>query len=312
MKEGDTMARINRESNTEYGWDSKVMSYVMFIVVFVAVTAVTVAWFSSMQVTRLTNLSLTTASSDVIRVALKSGGEDVLSLEQKGELVTVDCNMPLFSNISSSTTTSDGQEDTTKNQMAPGVYGEFHLYLTPLQKSINRYRITPQILLNYMDGSVDQINEHGLIVEPSIQRNKEVSHLVKGHILFYAGREQLSTENGNQYIYTNQITETTPYIGELHYDNELQEGTESELVLYWYWPYEYDDIPGETKTKIGSDDAFYNKENFYDRDKLQDMEQGVASYTQEQLYDYADTKIGTYISSLKMHLKVDGYHEDSE
>lgn len=250
---------------------------------------------------------------------------------------------------SSRVTRSYKTTEVSKSKLAPGVYGELVLYLTPLNVQINRFRITPTILLTYADGykdvinkeneekwTVDLVNSKG---ETDGETEKAGNHkvevelsgsdvtvdnlrkLVQGHILFFEKKvplldedgEPITDKNGNElYEYQDPLIKMADGTyalrskeGELVFNETEHIGKEKKVTIYWYWPYEYADIPTELKQEIENETYqnqyypyFFVASNNSSRDGL------------SQLYDYADTRIGTYVKSMQMHLKVDGYHHE--
>lgn len=294
-----------------HNWDAKVMVYVMTVVTCIAIIAATVAWFTYYRIISAKNIGFSTADCESLKVALETGGPDIAELEANGQSVIVDLNMPYFHNVESYAS----EAGDVKSKLAPGVYGEITLYLTPLNPEINHYRITPAVLLTYNDGSCDQVDENGILI-PSPEPDKEkLRKLVQGHILFYRERTLTTIEGKDVYSYSGQILQNREGALEdtLVFNSQQHVGVEKQVTIYWYWPYEYEDIPEETREKIklqadtpsdGFDwDMFFNLEN--DNSVLPSSTDTVRL---TQLYDYADTKIGTYVKSIKIQLKVDGYH----
>lgn len=262
-------------------WDIKVMSYVMLVVTATCVIAATVAWFTSHAAVSVNNMEIKTASTEVIRVAVVAGGEDIDSIRAQGEAVEMSLKMPQFYNVS-------GQEN--EKVLAPGVYGTITLYVTALKPEIGKCKVIPSFFgtngekegLTY----VDVINELADVeAEKTLLKN-----LVQGHILFF---ETCTTENG-VVTYSNQLTTESPIIRTLEWDDNAQAGIEEEVTIYWYWPYEYEDIPQEIKADI--EDA---RELFFEPDKDE-----TGNYSDSKLYDYADTRIGSYIENVKFHVEV--------
>ncbi len=64
---------------------------------------------------------------------------------------------------------------------------------------------------------------------------------------------------------------------------EIASGEETEIVLYWYWPYEYDDVPDKTQILAQS----------------------------EREYDLNDTVIGNYIESIGFTFVVEGNTDEA-
>lgn len=226
-------------------------------------------------------------------------------------------------------TTPASETTEVKSKLAPGVYGRLKLYLTPLNVQINRFRITPTILLTYSDGyrdvmttdtadwSVKLVDASGAEVPEEDERTRRVGgaeynpqivalrKLVQGHILFF---EETKTENPDgsvEYQHTPLVKlEDGSYAlssleGNLTFDEEKHSGKEKEVTIYWCWVYEYNDLPDEIKEHIDENASVYEP-YFFDDTSDEDEK--------SQRYDYADTKIGTCVKSMQIHLKVDGYH----
>lgn len=370
-------------------WDIKVMSYVMIVVVSVAMIAATVAWFTYFRVVAVSNMGFTAAGCESLKVEVKQGTTDDGSVKfvelEEGEedSVFVNLDMPVFDNVEQyeitvgSTETSDGEQSgsetedspqenistTTKkvSKMAPGVYGSLTIRLTTLNKDVNQYQITPATLFTYIDGTSDYVKETGNIgtgVTSDITDTDEgaedaatgavpteefevLQQLAKGHILFFEDRVEITDSNtttdgtettitiGNEtkpitdytynkkYVYYNQIENGNYMTGELLWDEEADEGKPTEVTLYWYWPYEYNNLSSEIKNNIqlpsASDELSQivtdsTKLMYFDKDKMKEIVNDSISWNETQLYDYADTRIGTYVRNIRIHLKVDGYH----
>ena len=201
-------------------WDIKVMSYVMLVVVMIAIIAATVAWFSYYSVAVVSGMHLVAAECETLKIEVKQGMEAdgtgihfVEVSEAEEDSVFADFTMPLFDNvetyeIEAVDTTQDeeaangeasengeasGNGDTsetvtnTVSKMAPGVYGSLTIRLTALNKEINRYQITPSTLFTYTDEVVANSNEDDIL-----------QRLAQGHILFFAERLDIpKDENGS-------------------------------------------------------------------------------------------------------------------
>ena len=365
-------------------WDIKVMSYVMIVVVSVAMIAATVAWFTYFHVVAVSNMGFTAADCESLKVEVKKGvtndgAYNFVELQEGAEdSVFVDLDMPVFDNVEQyeitvgGTETSDEEQSGSENEdssqenistttqkvskMAPGVYGSITVRLTSLNKDVNTYRITPATLFTYIDGTSDYVKETGNVgtgvtldedagdVSTGGVPTDEIAvlqQLAKGHILFFKDREEITdstattiTIDGNEkqiadythnkkYVYYNQIENDSYMTGKLTWNDEENEGKPVVVTLYWYWPYEYDNLGTTIQSSIklpedsGSNtlDSIVSDEKrlmYYDKDKMQEIEKNNISWNETQLYDYADTRIGTYVSKIRIHLKVDGYHAAEE
>lgn len=332
-------------------WDIKVMSYVMLVIVMIATIAATVAWFYYFDVVAVSGIGLTTASTDSLRLEiqkqLSDGQVEFIELnEEDDDIILAYLDMPLFDNVENYEITvgdegEPGEAATQKNisKMAPGVYGSLTIRLTPLRKEINHYKIYPQAIFDYMD-SLTVITNEGVPVDEQPDANIMIlQKLLKGHILFFENRiEREKTQEGSlldtvtidavtkpvdnythnkKYVFYNPIQSGSYMEGSLEWDDVGNVGVPKELVIYWYWPYEYKNLSEEIKTDIklpedsaGNADIMNNENRFYyfDKEKLKEMSEGKGIWNEIQLYDYADTRIGTYVEKIKIRLKVDGYH----
>lgn len=344
---------VNQARTLTKDWDIKVMSYVMLVIVMIAVIAATVAWFFYFNSAAVNNMSLTTASSDSLKIELKQGEKNnnpnyVELKEGEEDTVLAYLDMPVFDNVESYEITigEDNEENqgeasgSTKkrvNKMAPGVYGSLTIRLTPLAEQINRYRISAKTIYDYID-SLPVVMEENVPAEGQTDPNViMLQNLCKGHLLFFGDRVPRTLDgNGNatdtvtidsgshpvsefthnsKYVFVNPITEDTPLEGTLTWNESTNEGEPKEITIYWYWPYEYTNLSDAIKNSIalqpGESDVLANKTRlqYFDKDKLEEMNHGTGSYAEGELYDYADTRIGTFVEKIKLQLKVEGYHE---
>lgn len=258
-------------------WDLKVMSYVMLVVTATCVITATVAWFTSYATTYVKAMEMKTASAELIKLAVEEGGEDVDVLREQGENPEAVIEMPVFSNVMQS----------ENKVLAPGVHGSITLYVTAMKPEVTGCLILPSYFgsqgdkegLTYMDGVTD---EEKAVIEK----------LVQGHILFFENYDEATG------TFSGQLTEKKPLSRKLSWDKTTSQGIEEEITIYWYWPYEYGDMPEEVSAKLS-------------RDMLFDPERDAENqYTDSRLYDYADTKIGTYVKNIKVHFEVSAKDEE--
>lgn len=294
-------------------WDTKIMTYVMLVVTAIVIIAAVVAWMTFQHTADLTDIGMTTASSDSIKVAVSSGGEDIDVLRGKGQNVSIDLNMPLFYEVESYSVQSE-----EKSRMAPGVYGNIIIYLTSLNEDINTYRIIPTVLLTYVDGTEDAIDGDGNLIRIDSETGKavtgnqsgymseaeieELRSLTKGHILF---GEKGTNGSVTYSIGTAEITGKQ----ELPWNSAKGVGEEKKVTVNWSWVYEYDKLPQDIRSRIAENSSSAGtslpRTLFFEEER----ENSGVNYSKTQLYDYADTKIGAYVKSMKIHLEVVGCHE---
>lgn len=402
LKENFTSNYLPQLKELFQDWDVKVMSYVMLVVIMIAMIAATVAWFTHMTSVWASGLGITTASSDSLKVEVKQGknadnGNKFVEVKEGEEnSVLVDLDMPLFDNVETYTVSGNGLPavsgeetageatgDASKkvNKLAPGVYGSVTLRLTALRPEVDHFKLAPEVLMSYIDdtsdvdpssgsgdssaetsgsagndegGASSGAAETGLV---SSEIKDELKNLVIGHVQFFAKRaeiiSQATGETGSvtvkeadgtdrivnvadyvhceKYVFYNDninnselakeqsLSRNHPFIGELKWDEETNEGTPKEITLYWYWPYEYANLNSTIQKKINISDTENSnslitdeRQKYFDKARMNEMVSGSISWDETQLYDYGDTKIGTYVKSMKLHVEVTGNHEEGQ
>ncbi len=218
-----------------------VLSSMIMVVGLVLVTA-TYAWFTESNRTQMNGLNLSLDGTGEIHVEVGvSSAEARMEMDKVDEnRATIDMGLTRLANIE-------------VNKLGPGAFGEVHFYITTDAASYNGYTIS--VTPTYRMVGTGSTN---------------VLQLAKEHIKFYA------VKSGDTY------SEEIPYKeadGEMiGLTGTLQEDEETEVILYWYWPYEYAEVP--------------NKSNI------------SAKNTRE--YDLQDTMIGNYIESIGFVFEVEG------
>lgn len=320
-------------------WDIKIMSYVMIVIVMVASIAATVAWFTQQGSSTVSNMSIMTAQSNSLKVEVKQGmiDDSTINFVEVGadqeDSIAADLDMPLFDNVESyDVSSADGSGTKKASKMAPGVYGSLTIRLTPLGADINQYSITGETLLQYVgDAAAPDSGQTSAITDAD---KAVLENLAKGHILFFKNRIEIPESNdGNitidgtaapiadythnkKYVFYNPFDEESPMTGKLEWDTDNDEGIPEEVTIYWYWPYEYANLAGNIKDRImlpagmTAEEITAERLKYFDIDRMNEIVVDSISWNETQLYDYADTRIGTYVKSMKLHLKVKGYHAD--
>lgn len=271
-------------------WDLKVMSYVMLVVTATCVITATVAWFTFSVSASVQNMEIKTGDAEVIRVAVEAGGEDVDAIRANGKTPEFTIDMPVFTNVT--------QSGESTNVLAPGTYGSVTIYVTPLTKDVTKCKILPSFSCSKDaedtdDSEDDEDSEESsqwltYMAGVSEEDQAVIESLVKGHILFFSAYDKT---NG----YSGLLTE-----GGDPLECDLTWGEETPITIYWYWPYEYEDIPDEVEEALSDEEDY----------KLFDSGDGYASSDSQSTdikskrYDYADTKIGTNVKSVKFHVEV--------
>lgn len=402
LKENFTSNYLPQLKELFQDWDVKVMSYVMLVVIMIAMIAATVAWFTHMTSVWASGLGITTASSDSLKVEVKQGKDAknnpqfVEVKEGEEDSVLVDLDMPLFDNVETYTVsgngllTGSGEEtageatgDASKkvNKLAPGVYGSVTLRLTALRPEVDHFKLAPEVLMTYIDdtsdvdpssgsgdssaettgstgtdegGASSGAGETGLV---SSEIKDELKNLVIGHVQFFAKRaeitspatveegsvtvkeadETVKTVNAADYVHCDKyvfynyninsselskeqsLSQENPFIGELKWDGTKNEGKPQVITLYWYWPYEYANLSSTIQNTIHLSETedrnsliTEDRKRYFDLERMKEMANGGISWDDTQLYDYGDTKIGTYVKSMKLHVEVTGNHEEGQ
>lgn len=337
-------------------WDVKVMSYVMLVIVMIAMIAATVAWFTHMSSALAAGLGITTASNESLKVEVKQekntaaadNSQFVEVREGEKETILADLEMPVFDNVESYeapvNAASGGSTESsvqTVSKLAPGVYGSVTIRLTALRPEVDHYKITPSVLMTYVDGTVSSgISASGSEESTGTvtgEMKTQLENLVKGHILFFKTRTEIGeSDSGNvtvgevtkpvsdythckKYVFSDPIDIDKPLIGELEWDSDKNQGKSCDVIMYWYWPYEYANLSTGTQEQIKLPDtvsdidiADSERLMYFDQERMQEIVSNHISWDETQLYDYADTKIGTYVKSMKLHFEVEGYHEQGQ
>lgn len=220
-----------------------VVSICMIVVLCLLTGTATYAWLTNLNNRVAANgIKLDTDGTGELKVeiAIEPNGDRIEMSRVNETNAVIDMGLTRLANI----------ED---NKLGPGAFGEVHIYITSYATSFDSYviGITPKYTVVGGDVNV-------------------VTQLAKEHIKFYS------------------IKNSTGYAGEISYkevggamvglEGDLAEESETEVILYWYWPYEYEEVP--------------------DRSNI--------SATNSREYDLQDTMIGNYIETIGFTFEVEG------
>lgn len=224
-----------------------VVSIVTCILLVMVLVAATTAWYTSSQNAAVYGLTLKTGGIGGIKVAVEPGGPDIDTFTEKtAEGVPI---IPLklleFENIQS-------------KKIAPGFYSPIDFYITPLAATVKNYEIKVKLSVKQADGTASSLTTEQLT---------KLESYVNQHIRVY------TTKTGE--IFSNPLTyyATSPTSAS---DGTAARGPlntgENHVTLYWYWAYEYSDLPEVSGNAV----------------------------TPEQIrkYDEEDTMIGNYIDNI--------------
>ena len=222
-----------------------VLSCMTALTCFVLLTA-TYAWFTESDRASMNGLELSVGDTGELKVEIA-----VEDANGRMEMSQVDDNNAII---------DMGLKDLVNietNKVGPGAFGEVHFYITSDTTSFDGYTISVTPNFKVVGGN-----------------SAEVIKLAKEHIKFYG----VKTNN----TYSEEIPYREPDGAMIGIDGKLNMGNETEneteVILYWYWPYDYQDVPD--KKSISAKD------------------------TRE--YDLHDTMIGNYIESIGFTFEVEG------
>ncbi len=213
----------------------------IFVVCFVLITA-TYAWFTESNRASMNQLNLKVDGTGELKVeiAIEPSGTRMEMSKVDENKAIIDMGLGKLANIE-------------ENKLGPGAFGEVHIYISTDSTAYDGYTISVTPSYKLVGTS------HGDVVK-----------LAREHIKFYGTK----TTDG----YADEI----PYREEdgemIGLTGTLAEDGETEVILYWYWPYEYADVPDKSSISAKS--------------------------TRE--YDLQDTMIGNYLESIGFTFEVEG------
>ncbi len=219
-----------------------IISACMTIVLCFALFTVTYAWFTESDRASMNGLNLATDGTGELKVEIAiEGGNGRMEMAQvDSSNAVIDMGLQDLANIE-------------KNKLGPGAFGEVHFYITSDATSFDGYTISVTPNYKVVGGN-----------------GAEVIKLAKEHIKFYG----VKTNNS----YSGEIPYRTADGVMVGLNGKLDTENETEVILYWYWPYEYQDVPDKASIS--------------------------AKNTRE--YDIQDTMIGNYIESIGFTFEVEG------
>lgn len=224
-----------------------IVSACMIIVVCFVLMTSTYAWYVGSDPVAVENLDLALGSTGELKVEIgvePSGSRMEMSKVDESKAI-IDMGLTQLANIE-------------EGKIGPGAFGEVHIYISSESAACTGYNIS---------------------VTPKYQfvgkEDKAILKLVQEHIKFYAKK------NGESYseeiVYREEDAPMEGLAG------ELVEGEETDVVLYWYWPYEYTDVPDPS----------------------------VISAKDIREYDLQDTMIGNSIESIGFTFEVEGNMDEN-
>lgn len=178
------------------------------------------------------------------------------------------------------------QDNILKKTFAPGAYGKVVFKILSRTSIIKGYkiRITPSIKA-----------AAGLSNTASGLTEDDLLNLVKSHIKFYATLDNDNNEYKDVIMYDKECmyNNGTDYTDGL--EGSMDEDEVKYVTLYWYWPYEYTDIPASLDITNTAGKFYEEFKKFTGKTENECIEE----------YDWDDTYIGNFVEKLTFHFDVE-------
>ena len=245
-------------------------SIIFIFLVAIICGGVAFAWYEISNSVETTGLNLNSPTTEGITVYMKIESYDdgsgagpvtkmLMSEINDNDSAVIDIGLEQLTNIKA-------------GMIAPGSYGEIHFYITTPTIETNGYEIN----------IIPKFSVH----EEYVDDNSKLLEILQKHILFY------TVKDGNGYSGKFDIEDIANVEegGYLNGDKQTIRGdleqinVEKEVIVYWYWPYEYADVPGVYPAEV-TDENIRN-------------------------YDLEDTLMGNYLNSFALHFEVKGIKHD--
>ncbi len=315
----------------------KIMARVLAVVLMISIIAATVAWFNNETFAYIKGMFLTTAGTSEVQVSLtkdnwsdilenienEDGGHGIDGLTGEDGTGTIEISMPAFENIFDKNANPVNVEN--GGIIAPGTYGSFSFFVKLVDDNYDQCELSI--------GRVLDMDELAITENPALE--EELTKLFQGHILCFG---QVEDEDTCQYVDMENpmIVDFEPFTGE---------SEPKKVTVYWLWPYEYTDVSAEeivvndtltfgTAEKPANvftlpavlPDSISNitggtaeSGNMLAPNQVfewQRYNETISTYktsddrTKSKMlidwYDYGDTLLGSYVSSLAFHMQVKG------
>lgn len=279
-------------------YEKLVISICMLLVVSFALVTATYAWYAGTDPTILDALNLTLDDKGDLKVeiVLESGERmDMSQVDASG--ASIDLALSKLINIE-------------ENKLGPGSFGEVHIFVSSRSATYTSYniKIIPNCDLiedgdeDALDLAKEHIRFYAAKTDAGYEQLIPYAEMVSGlNLMPESGTKEenteeidaesvvamaISLEESGELIPQNEDetqesliqTKAVPTVTAEGITGVITLGEETEIVLYWYWPYEYDDVPDKTQI----------------------------SAQNEREYDLNDTVIGNYIQSIGFTFVVEG------
>lgn len=189
-------------------------SCIMCIVSGLVLVGFTIAWYTNNNLPAVTGMEMQAGEMVSVRVALETGGEDILELT--GDQRYAEMGIQEFTNAES-------------GELAPGVYGQVRFYITPEGSNVKACNIFPTLRIT-RDGTywypILEGDGEGSVSDVEMTTLQELYGIAETHISLYSDAAM-----------EMPVTEEAPY--QLTWSDGSTE--EKVATIYWKWHYECPD-----------------------------------------------------------------------
>ncbi len=277
-----------------------VMLVSLCLVLLVVMFGATVAWFEGITPASIKEMDIKADDLGDLYVWVKVDDENTASAgeiddENYAPLKSVGTGDNIKYSIDLDIAKQENIED---NTLAPGAYGTVKFKILSKTSRTTGYAISVTPSIELIDG-YENIGS-GLTEE-------EFKKLVESHLKFYATYDDDSKEYEDVIPYSDEClflyNEFKGIKGDVN-ENEIKY-----VTLYWYWPYEFTDIP-KSLDIYNEDSDFYEEFKKYTFSTMINEKEEIVNIRREisesiEAYDWDDTYIGNYVQSLKFHFDVE-------
>lgn len=277
-----------------------VMLVSLCLVLLVVMFGATVAWFEGITPASIKEMDIKADDLGDLYVWVKVDDENTASAgeiddENYAPLKSVGTGDNIKYSIDLDIAKQENIED---NTLAPGAYGTVKFKILSKTSRTTGYAISVTPSIELIDG-YENIGS-GLTEE-------EFKKLVESHLKFYATYDDDSKEYEDVIPYSDEClflyNEFKGIKGDVN-ENEIKY-----VTLYWYWPYEFTDIP-KSLDIYNEDSDFYEEFKKYTFSTMTNEKEEIVNIRREisesiEAYDWDDTYIGNYVQNLKFHFDVE-------
>lgn len=286
-----------------------VMLVSMCLVLLVVMFGATVAWFEGITPASIKDMEIKSDDLGDLYVWVKTDDKNTASAGELGNVASAgEIDEEGYVPLKSVGTGDDvkysidldiaKQENIEDNTLAPGAYGTVKFKILSKTSRTTGYAISVTPSIELIDG-YENIGS-GLTEE-------EFKQLVESHLKFYAAYDSDAKEYEDVIPYSDEClflyNEFKGMKGDVN-ENEIKY-----VTLYWYWPYEFTDIP-DTLDIFNEDSDFYDEFKKYAFSTMTNENEETITKRRAiaesiEAYDWDDTYIGNYVQSLKFHFDVE-------